>query len=1108
MTNATQFRYNLEKRLGAGAMGEVWLATDTLLSRPVAIKYLTATDDPRLRELFLSEARTLARLNHPKITLIYDAMFDEARNRFHLVMEYVKGQALSDIIEGWNGPLPLELTLDMVIGIVEALDYAHQQGIVHRDIKPANVLIQKEGVKLTDFGIASLVSLLTEGSEFIIGTPAYISPEQIEGGAVDARADLYALGVMLFEMISGGIRPFNYSTQTKLFMAHLQEAPPNIRLYAPDIPLALERAVMRLLAKEPGNRYPSAAALLEILRSIQARQKFNQPNLQLLSPDIKPFIGRVNELQQMKSLWQEVQDTARPGLIMVEGPTGSGKTRLVTEFLGQAVVDSGYLALAGRSEETGPPYGPYAEILATLLNQNLAKTPLPQDKLDELLQQMPNLARLLNIADKPAAKEPVKPEPSKAVTATGGLWQALTERVPTTQQAPVAQDWQLSETILSLLNELGPTAIFLEDAIYLDEASAGLTRFLVRQESLPLLIIVTCRDAGSPPAWLTGLGANEKVSLTLPPLTTQEIEAHLENLLDGKVSGEVIALIEERSRGNPAEIEAILRPLLDSAELQRDEQDVWHYLSKERLADAFLPDSVLGAFARRLDKLSQRSREALTLAALLEAGPEFEIDLWATVLAVEMPGQAAQEIVTEALKHRLLRQIDDKRYAFRPADVDKALLATLTGSRRLELHQRLAALLGKAGADPLLVAYHHEQAGSVSDAARYLQEAAAKAKASDQTEIALSYVQRAATLVESRSTYQALGDLQREQGHHGEAARAYEHSIALARQAKDVSSEAHALNSLSLTLCLNNQYQKAQQHAENVLKLDSVSETERGLAQSHLGFMLWLSGHLTEAEGWCRQAITSLTHAGPTGLLAEARYRLGLIHISQGQFNKARTTLQEAANTYRTLQESPGAAHCLVALAWLVIERGDFGQAAKLLDAAAAIFERIHHDEGLLTVEIEQGRMLLYQGNLSQTLVSLDRAHDTVKEIGEQSTYRLGDLYNLMAQAHLRLGQLETAQATANDALRLVEGAGNRALVASAQATLAQIYAGQGDSAAAEIMYRDALELLEQVGSRPALLRAKQSYAGFLRKQGQIAAADRVTDEVRTEAGRLAVYLG
>jgi serine/threonine-protein kinase len=239
MANPNQERYVPQRKLGGGGMGEVWLATDTLLNRPVALKYLIANDKIH-KDFFLSEARTLASLNHPNITFIYDAKFDPKQDAFYLVMEYVEGQSLANLLERWSGPLPAEIVLDVMNGVLQALQYAHEKGIVHRDIKPANVMLQKEGVKLTDFGIAGLISLLSEGADYLVGTPAYMSPEQIDGHGLDGRADLYSLGVMLFEMLSGGQLPFSYDRESEIFEAHLSEPPPPLRQLSPEVHPALE----------------------------------------------------------------------------------------------------------------------------------------------------------------------------------------------------------------------------------------------------------------------------------------------------------------------------------------------------------------------------------------------------------------------------------------------------------------------------------------------------------------------------------------------------------------------------------------------------------------------------------------------------------------------------------------------------------------------------------------------------------------------------------------------------------------------------------------------------------------------------------------------------
>ena len=812
MTNGHQDRYILEERLGAGAMGDVWLATDSLLDRPVAIKYLKATKDPRIKQLFFSEAKTLAKLNHPNITLIHDAVFDEAQNRFYIIMEYVKGEPLSDIIRQWTGAIPLEMILDITIGLVEALEFAHAHGIVHRDIKPANVILQTDGVQLTDFGIAGLMSLLAEGSDYIVGTPAYISPEQIEGLPLDGRADLYSLGIMLFEMTSGGERPFNYSSQTELFTAHLEEVPPHLKSYSPDIPFAFERAIMRLLEKEPDARYQSATELLAALQSIKARQKFSQPHLQLLDADAKPLLGREAELQQLGRIWADTQSLGHPHLVVVQGPPGMGKSHLITEFLGHSVIDNGLPAIAGRCDEAGVPYAPFAEILGTIFNHHLLQASPTQSQLNDLVEQIPDLSRILNLTDsKVLTTVSRRPKKKSESTTTSGLWQALTERVP--EGSPSLNDdnsWQFSKMILDFLADAGPLVIFLEDADYLDEASAALIRFLVRQEHLPLMVIATRRDGAQPPAWLKTFSVNEASTLNLSPLPPSVIKAYLTELLQNSPADEVVALVEERSQGNPLAVAETTHQLIEASALQQDKAGVWHRAADDQLADAFLPQAVIGAFKRQIDKLTDSSREALTLAAMIEPGPEFDLEIWRKVLARIFPTNSMQAALEEALKKRLLRQLEPTRYVFRPPDVSNALRATLTGTRRHELHQKIATLLEKIGGEPVLVAYHHEQAGSPAIAAKVLEQAGVQAEAENAVDVAVNYYQRAAKLDDSPTVYKTIGELQQRQGNHSEAVRAYEQTIALATAAGDVDNQALALNGLALTLCLDDQLEAAQ----------------------------------------------------------------------------------------------------------------------------------------------------------------------------------------------------------------------------------------------------------------------------------------------------------
>ncbi len=1109
MAGEQQDRYTLQKKLGAGAMGEVWLATDTLLNRPVAIKYLKSTqDDEDAKKFFLSEAQALASLNHPNITLIYDAVFDEAQNQFHLLMEYVEGESLSEFISTQSELLPLKIILDIAIGMLRALQYAHNRGIVHRDIKPANVMLQDDTVKLTDFGVAGLMSRLVQGSEYMVGSPIYIPPEQIEGMSTDGRADLYSLGIMLYEMICGRI-PYSYTTEDELFEAHLSVAPYPLSQFAPDVPLALEHTIMRLLAKNPDDRYPSAGVVLDTLTSIQARRKFSQSNLQLLDPGAKPLVGRTTELQQIETVWGQCQQHGSPHLVVVQGGMGMGKNRLIAEFVGTSIIDTGLVAVVGRSEEHGTPYAPFGEVIATIFKKGLTKSPANQKQIDQLLEHIPSLGRLLDIPDLPSPETKTKTKPTPTSRTDSGLWQILGQRVPeaTVKDSNQAQ-WQFFATALSTLNELGPTVIFLEDAHFLDKASVELVSHLLRQKRLPLLLIAACRTL---PAWLNSIATEEKTMITLLPLSTPEVQNYLTHLLEGEVPIEIARLVRKQSQGIPFHIKETSEQWIDSKELYQTESGRWRYTPPKKTKselDALLPKSLLKAFTRRLNKLPDASRDALAQAALIEPGPNFNFKTWLLLLGGESQADFARTVLTEALKLRLVRQVDDNRYTFHPVDVDKSLRDALPEARLRELHRQAAQLLYQKRADPIQVAYHYEQAGLAIEAARYLEAAGARAVSNNSLKAALTYYKRAVELVESQAAYKALGLLYRQYGKRVESIQALKQALDLAEQAHDTSDLAQILNELSLTLWLYDRYKDAYQYAANVLKLSGVTEDQQAIAYSHLGTISWLGGRLEEAENWCQKSVDLLQTGENEVRLASTYNRIGQIYLSQGKLGQAQTIFTRSLELRRKTGDYWGQGDSLANLSKVITEQGDFEQAKTLLASAQQLFNKVDSQAGLMTVSINRGRVMLYQQRPEKALRLLTKSMRLALEMGKRSAYTLSEIYLLNAQASLARNHLDRAQAAASDALKLVEAIGNREHVALARTVMAQIYATQGNIALAEPTFKKALALCEQVGNQAGLVRAQLSYAQLLSQQDHPNQAATLEQTARAEAEKMGLYLG
>jgi eukaryotic-like serine/threonine-protein kinase len=274
-------RYHLEREIGRGAMGIVYLGRDTAINRMVAIKAIPLASEFSDAELveararFFREAETAGRLNHPNIVTIYDV--GEERGLAYIAMEYLKGRHLSDYAKSDNLLEPRKV-LEIVARTAEALGFAHKQQVVHRDIKPANLMYDPgtNVLKITDFGIARLSGAGSTRTGIVLGTPSFMSPEQLEGRTVTGHSDLFSLGVSLFQLLTGQL-PFSADSMTGL-MQQIAEAPhPPLRAFRPDLPPCVESIIDRALAKSPDARYDSGAQMAAALEDCRARMPSGLP---------------------------------------------------------------------------------------------------------------------------------------------------------------------------------------------------------------------------------------------------------------------------------------------------------------------------------------------------------------------------------------------------------------------------------------------------------------------------------------------------------------------------------------------------------------------------------------------------------------------------------------------------------------------------------------------------------------------------------------------------------------------------------------------------------------------------------------------------------------
>ncbi|MEA2422940.1 MAG: eukaryotic-like serine/threonine-protein kinase, partial [Thermoleophilaceae bacterium] len=284
-------RYALERRLGAGGMSTVFLARDAVLERLVAVKLLAEhlSDDEDFVARFRREALAAARLQHPNIVQVFDSGEDEPSGRHFIVMEYVNGPSCADLLRSQR-QLGVEQTVEIVRGSCHGLDYAHRAGVIHRDVKPGNLLVSDESgtVKLADFGIAKAAeqTRITQVGA-VLGTAAYLSPEQATGEEAEAPSDIYSLGVCAYQFLTGRL-PHEYSSLTELALKQQRDSVVPITEYRRDVPEALDRAIRIALERDPAQRYASALDMAAALdagargEDTSATQAFSTTGTQLL----------------------------------------------------------------------------------------------------------------------------------------------------------------------------------------------------------------------------------------------------------------------------------------------------------------------------------------------------------------------------------------------------------------------------------------------------------------------------------------------------------------------------------------------------------------------------------------------------------------------------------------------------------------------------------------------------------------------------------------------------------------------------------------------------------------------------------------------------------
>ena len=793
-------RYGVQRLLGEGSRKVVYAASDTRLGRDVAVAIIKTDDlDDAGRRRIDREARAMARLgDHANIVTVFDV--GDENGEPYIVSELMPGGSVADAIQRADDHrLPVSEALRIGEQVARALEHAHARGVVHRDLKPANVWLAADGTaRLGDFGLAAEADRSRITSEgMVVGTVAYLAPEQAVGRAPDTRSDLYALGTSLYEMLTGR-PPFLGDDAVTVISQHLNTAPVSPTWHNAAVTPPIEALVLALLEKDPARRPADAGAVASELRRLQtvpsltaddAPVPASAPMTQAAS--FGRFVGRAHELEALKALFDETM-SGRGRLVMVVGEPGIGKTRLVEELGVYTAVRGAQVCWGHCYEgELGVPYLPFVEALRTYV----------RDRADDELRA----------------------ELSTGAPEVATIVSDLRIRFPDLPTSPAlegdAERLRLFEGVsvfLANASAAQPLVLIVDDLHWADKSTLLLLHYLARNlRRERILIVCTYRDVE--------LDRTHPLADTIAELRREHL--YERTLLRGFDRDEVKSLMDavgeqetpkafaetvhRETEGNPFFVAEILRHLAESGALERvDGQWVG---SAEGIAEQ-LPEGVREVIGRRLSRLGEDCNRMLTIAAAMPGG--FTLEVVSRVL--DLDEDAVLDLLDEALARQILRERRDHSgtYEFNHALIRQTLYSELSTPRRVRLHRQILGAVEQryaANVDPHLteLAYHTFQAapgGDVDKAVDYATRAGQRAAASAAHEEAARSYDLALQALELEDAPDehwraalllALGDAHHHAGNIGDARGALAQVADIARRVDDPTLVARAAIVLS-----------------------------------------------------------------------------------------------------------------------------------------------------------------------------------------------------------------------------------------------------------------------------------------------------------------------
>ncbi|MBI2571369.1 MAG: protein kinase [Candidatus Schekmanbacteria bacterium] len=997
--------FELEEELGRGGIGVVYRARHRATGQAVALKTVRVPDLPMVASI-RREIRALARVDHPGVVrivadgvaagipwyameIVAGQRLDEYCRRFWLPRAAVVtaaapvGSAASrtwvittEAIEvpaaglaaaastppagaapppARQQPTDLGELLGVIIRVCQTLAYIHGESIVHRDLKPANILVKTDGSPvLLDFGLTvrsvgrSSREVLDAEAFQSVGTISYMSPEQIRGELVDARADLYSLGCILYELLTGKL-PYAGSTPREILLGHLSSTPIPPAQLAAGIPSELDHLLLWLLAKEPRKRPGYATDVISALIRCGAFQagmaSAPVPRDYLYRP---PFVGRTAAVQTLTGCLAELR-RGRGSIVFIGGASGSGKTRLMVELTRLARQMVRALALVGESPMPVSPGAP--EHWGCTSPLGALREPLRaigdrcrQDGAAMTARLLGDHARLLAAYEESLAELPgVSALPSPA-------------ELPS-DAAVVRLFAALLEAFAALADEQ-PLLLILDDLHWADDLTLQFLSFLCRGDYIkarPWLLVGTYRteEAGRD---LRLLADHSGVHhLQLEPLSEKEVGVLVREMLGlADEPTQFVDFLHSQCEGNPLFVSEYLRTAISQQLLRRTEGTGWHVVDAENAVGGplyetlRLPRSLADLINRYLDSLGGPAREVLQAAAVI--GRETDADLLVQTAGVAEP--TTVEATVELLSRKVLEELQGGQLRFTHSKLREVAYGRIAPSRRQQLHGAAAAALsGRADAAAELagtVARHYESAAMPELAAPYYVLAAERSLARYANREAGDFARRALDLGAASALDAAhhcrallcLGAVRERAGDWVAACAAFEEAIGIAESARGKLYR-QALLAYARLLTRAGDPARAVALSQRCLLLAEAAADLSLQARAHTlqGIAHGMKGEVAAATAFFEQALALGEASGDRDVISQALDHLADMHLQGGCAAEAEALYERAIAICRECEDHLGEAIRLNNLARLHYLQGAYNKALQLFRAAMAIFK-------------------------------------------------------------------------------------------------------------------------------------------------------------------------